>query len=455
MTVSRARAGIALSVLSLTYLLSYMDRTVLAVLQEGIKAEFQLSDTQLGLLGGPAFAILYSIMGLPIARLADRFDRGRLIAACVFAWSLMTALCGIATNYLQLLLARAGVSVGEAGGNPASHSLIADLYPPEARARAVSVYTLGVPLGAFLGSALGGLLAQAYGWRTTFIVLGAAGGLLTALVLATIRNVPRGTYDTAASNEEKTPSARDVLRVLLANRAFIHLAAGSSLVVLIGYALPAFLASFAMRVHDLPVAQAGLVTGIVMGAGGLLGTIVAGIAADRLGARNRAWYGWISGIAMVIAFPALTLGLLADDIVIVTALLTIGMALMFIYIPPTFAMIHGMVTARMRATATSVFYLIINLIGLGIGPPLVGWLSDRLAHHTMGGDFARCSSVAADTALAAECGDALAFGIRYALLAINVILVWSAFHYWRAGLILGQDDTARTGRNEWEGSMAR
>lgn len=449
------RAGIALSVLSLTYLLSYMDRTVLAVLQEGIKAEFKLSDTELGLLGGPAFAILYSIMGIPIARLADRFDRGRLIAICVFAWSLMTAFCGMATTYIQLLVSRAGVSVGEAGGNPASHSLIADLYPPKARARAVSVYTLGVPLGAFLGSALGGLLAQSYGWRVTFIVLGIIGGLLTLLVLATIRNVPRGTYDTTPAAQDATPSARDVLRVLLANRAFIHLAAGSALVVLIGYALPAFLASFAMRVHGLPVAQAGLVTGVVMGGGGLLGTVGSGIIADRLGARDRAWYGWVSAIAMAIAFPFLTIGLLAGDIFIATALMTIGMALMFTYIPPTFAMIHGMVNAQMRATATSVFYLIINLVGLGIGPPLVGWLSDRLAQRQMGGAMAQCTGAAEGTPLAIRCGEALAHGIQYALLAINVILLWSAIHYWRAGRKLGQENTRRTETDQWEGSKAR
>lgn len=449
------RAGIALSVLSLTYLLSYMDRTVLAVLQEGIKGEFRLTDTELGLLGGPAFAILYSIMGIPIARLADRFDRGRLIAICVFAWSLMTAFCGMAANYFQLLISRAGVSVGEAGGNPASHSLIADLYPPDARARAVSVYTLGVPLGAFLGAYAGGHLAASFGWRMTFIVLGVVGGLLTLLVLATIRNVPRGTYDTALAEQGDTPSAMDVLRVLAANRAFVHLAAGSSLVVLIGYALPAFLASFAMRVHHLPVAQAGLVTGIVMGGGGLLGTIGSGVISDRLGATNRAWYGWVSAIAMLIAFPFLTFGLLAGDIAVVTVLLTIGMALMFTYIPPTFAMIHGMVSARMRATATSVFYLIINLIGLGIGPPLVGWLSDRLAQNRIGGDMAQCAGAADGTPLAAHCGEAQAYGIQYALLAINIILVWSAIHYWRAGLKLGQDNTHRTEIDQWEGSTAR
>lgn len=455
MAVSRARAGIALGVLSLTYLLSYMDRTVLAVLQEGIKTEFKLTDTELGMLGGPAFAILYSIMGLPIARLADRFNRGRLIAICVFAWSLMTALCGMATSFVQLLISRAGVSVGEAGGNPASHSLIADLYPPKARARAVSVYTLGVPVGAFLGAYLGGHLAQSYGWRMTFIVLGVAGALLTLLVLATIRNVPRGTYDPTPVEQEKTPSAMDVLRVLIANRAFVHLAAGSALVVLIGYALPAFLASFAMRVHGLPVAQAGLVTGIVMGGGGLLGTIGSGIIADRLGATNRSWYGWVSAIAMLISFPCLTLGLLANDIVIVTALLTIGMALMFTYIPPTFAMIHGMVSSRMRATATSVFYMIINLVGLGIGPPLVGWLSDRFAQHALGGDMAQCAGVVEDAILAAQCSNATAFGIRYALLTINIILIWGAFHYWRAGLKLGQENTQKTEMDQWEGSTAR
>ena len=439
MILSRARARIALVILALTYLVSYMDRTVLAVLQEPIKAEFGLSDWQLGLLGGPAFAILYSVMGVPIARMAERFDRGRLIALCVFFWSLMTALCGMANSFLQMLVARAGVAVGEAGGNPASHSLIADLFPPASRARAVAIYTLGVPVGAFLGAVVGGLLAKWYGWRETFIILGVVGGLLVVGVLALIPKVTRGQFDAAPVADEPPPPAMAVLRLLGANRAFVHLAIASSLVVLVGYSLPAFLVSFMIRAHGLSVAEGGLVAGIVSGGGGIIGTLAAGQLADWLGPKDRRWYGWLSAIAMLIAFPALVLGLLAGNVVLVTALLTLGMALMFVYIPPTFAQIHAMVNAQMRATATSVFYLVINLVGLGIGPPLVGWLSDRLAVSRMGGPVDGCAAVMAQGGLlAAPCTDALSYGLRYALLAICIVLVWSAVHFWRAGNILGQ-----------------
>lgn len=432
------RARIALGVLSLTYLVSYMDRTVLAVLQEPIKAEFGLSDWQLGLLGGPAFAILYSLMGVPIARLAERFDRGRLIAICVFFWSLMTGFCGLAQTYWHLLIARAGVSIGEAGGNPAAHSLIADLFPAETRARAVSFYTIGVPLGAFLGATVGGLLTQWYDWRTTFLILGAAGAVLVVIVLVLIPPVVRGRFDATPLDDAPPPSAMHVLRVLGKNRAFVHLAIGSALVVLVGYAMPAFLVSFMMRVHGLTVAEAGLVAGIVSGVGGLSGTLLAGWIADRLGPVDRRWYGWMSAVAMLIAFPCTVFGLLAGNVVVVTIFLTLGMALMFTYIPPTFAQIHAMVNARMRATAVSVFYLVINIVGMGLGPPLVGWLSDRLAARTLGGPMAQCAG--GTDALAAGCTEALAYGIRYALVAICIALAWSVVHYWRAGLILGRSD---------------
>ncbi len=437
MTISRVRAGIALAVLSSTYLLSYMDRTVLSVLQEDIKREFALSDTQLGLLGGPAFAILYSLTGVGIARLAERVDRGRLIAVCVAAWSLMTALCGMAQTYWQLLLARAGVSIGEAGGNPASHSLIADLYPPQNRARAISIYTIGVPLGAFLGAAMGGLLNNWYDWRTTFVILGAVGAIFTLAALGLIPKVPRGTYDAEPLQGDEPPETMEVLRVLRASPVFIHLAAGSALVVLVGYSVPAFLASFMMRVHGMGVAQAGLSAGIVNGGGGLVGALAAGVLADWLGRKDPRWHGWMPGVAMLVAVPAQVLALLSGDPVWAVAGLTFGMALMFTYIPPSFAQIHAMVNARMRATAASVFYLVINLVGMGLGPPLVGWISDRLAARAMGADWTACADPATVGALAERCGAAQAMGLRYALVAICFSLVWAAYHYWRAGLHIG------------------
>ncbi len=437
MTISRVRAGIALAVLSSTYLLSYMDRTVLSVLQEDIKREFGLSDTQLGLLGGPAFAFLYSLTGVGIARMAERVNRGRLIAVCVAAWSLMTALCGVAQTYWQLLLARAGVSIGEAGGNPSSHSLIADLYPPQHRARAISIYTIGVPLGAFLGAAMGGLLNKWYDWRTTFLILGAIGAVFSIAALLLIPRVPRGSYDPEPLQGDEPPGTMDVLRVLRASPVFIHLATGSALVVLVGYSVPAFLASFMTRVHGLGKAEAGLAVGIVNGGGGLVGVLLAGFIADWLGRKDPRWHGWMPGVAMLIAVPAQVVALLWGDPVWAVFGLTVGMALMFTYIPPSFAQIHAMVNARMRATAASVFYLVVNLVGMGLGPPLVGWISDRLAARAMGADWAACADPATIGTLAQRCGAAQAEGLRYALVAICFSLVWAAYHYWRAGLHIG------------------
>lgn len=437
MPLSRFRAGLALAVLMLTYLLSYMDRTVLSVLQEPIKHEFGLSDTQLGLLGGPAFAFLYSLTGVGIARLAERMDRGKLIAICVAAWSLMTALCGVAQNFWHLLFARAGVSIGEAGGNPSSHSLIADLYPPANRAKAISIYTIGVPLGAFLGAAVGGLLARWYDWRTTFLVLGAAGIGVSAIALIAIPRVPRGTYDPVPLEGEKPPSAVEVLAFLTRSKVFVHIAAGSALVVLVGYSIPSFLVSYLMRVHGLEVQQAGLASGIVNGGGGLVGSLVAGLLADWLARRDPRWHGWMPAIAMILAVPAQVLALLYGNTTMAVVGLTVGMALMFTYIPPCFAQIHGMVSARMRATAAAVFYLIINLVGMGLGPPMVGVVSDWLSKRAMGGASASCPTAAVGSQLAENCASAQAMGVQYALVAVCFLLFWGSFHYWRAGIHIG------------------
>jgi predicted MFS family arabinose efflux permease len=399
--LTESAAQVALVVLLLTYMMSFIDRTALGVLQEPIKREFLLSDWQLGLLGGPAFAILYALTSVPVARLAERYNRSWIIGTCLLVWSIMTLLCGLAQSYVQLLLARIGVSIGEAGGNPASHSLIADLFPPERRARALAVYTLGAPAGAFLGATFAGWLTHLWDWRTAFLVLGIGGIVLVFPVLTLIPPVTRG--DTGAA--ETPPSTLAVLRTLLGNPAFRQFAPGAALVVLVGYAIAAFLPSFFIRVHHLGMAEVGLIAGLVNGGAAALGTLLGGFAADRFGTRDVRIYGWLPAGMMLVATPCFVAGFMLDRIWPATILLMIATAGIYTYIAPTFARLQSMVDTRMRATAASVLFLIINLMGLGVGPPLVGLIADR-------------------------------HGIAVGLSCVSLLLVWASFHLWRAGICL-------------------
>jgi predicted MFS family arabinose efflux permease len=401
--VTERAARAALIVLLLTYMMSFIDRTALGVLQEPIKREFGLSDWQLGLLGGPAFAILYALTSVPVARLAERYNRSWIIGSCLLLWSIMTLCCGLAQSYAQLLFARIGVSIGEAGGNPASHSLIADFFPPRRRARALAVYTLGAPAGAFLGATLAGWLTHLWDWRTAFLALGLGGIVLVLPVLVLIPPVTRGRFE--ATVAATPPTTRAVLRTLVGNAAFRQFAPGAALVVLVGYAVAAFLPSFFIRVHHLGLAEVGLLAGLINGGAAALGTLLGGFAADGLGKRDVRIYGWLPAGAMLIATPCFVAGFMLDGLLPATLLLMIATAGIYTYIAPTFAQLQSMVSTRMRATAASVLFLIINLVGLGIGPPLVGLIADRR-------------------------------GIAAGLSCVSLLLVWASFHLWRAGICL-------------------
>lgn len=431
------QANVALFILLLTYMMSYIDRTALGVLQEPIKHELGLSDWQLGLLSGPVFAVLYSLMSLPIARLAEHYSRSRIIAACLFFWSLMTLLCGFAQSYAHLLIARVGVSIGEAGGNPASHSLIADLFPAQRRARALAIYTFGVPVGAFLGAALAGWLAHRWGWRGAFMVLGPLGFLLVGAVILLIPHVPRGRFDPAPV-DLRPPSTLTVLRRLLGNAAFRQFAAGASLVVLVGYGIAAFLSSFLMRTHGLDMGEVGLSAGLVNGAAAGVGTLFGGFAADRFGKRDVRFYGWMPAAMMLAATPCFILGFTSSGLWPTTLLLMAGTACIYTYIAPTFAQVHAMVDARMRATAASVMFLVINLVGLGIGPPLIGYVSDRAAitafDRSSAQDFtAACTMGEPAAGLVVACRAASAHGITVGMVTIALLLPWGSYHFFLAG----------------------
>lgn len=442
-TPSRRAAYVALVVLMLTYMLSYIDRTALGVLQEPIKHELGLTDWQLGLLSGPAFALLYAITGLPIARLAERYNRSAILAGSLVIWSAMTMFCGLARSYTQILFARVGVSIGEAGGNPTSHSLIADLFPASERGRAIAFYSFGAPAGAFVGAVAAGWLAHHWDWRTAFFMLGPPGFILAIAVLLLIPRLQRGRYDPAteqSANAGAPPPLRAVLTAFLGNPVLRHLAAGSALIVLAGYGIAAFLPSFLIRRHGLDIGSVGIIAGLVNGAGAAVGTLASGFAVDRFGGRDARLYAWLPAIMVAAAVPCFVFGFLTDALALSVTLLTIGTLAIYTYIAPTFAQLHNMMEARMRATAASIMYLIINLVGLGIGPPLIGFISDRMTQVALqqAAGNANIRSCLDATAIVPDCQRAAGIGITYALVIISMTLLWAAVHFWFAGRRLGQ-----------------
>ncbi len=414
--VAIRRRTVTLGLLTAAYFFSYMDRQILAILQEDIKAELLLSDTQLGLLAGFAFAIFYATLGLPVARWADKGNRVNIIGIALALWSAMTAVCGLAQNFVQLLLARIGVGIGEAGSSPPSHSIIADLYPPEKRAGAMGIYSLGVVLGAAGGTMIGGTLAHFFGWRVAMFAVGIPGILLAVIIKLFVVEPRRGLSDPAHVSAAHTamPSIGEGFRSLFANRAALHLVMGVTLTSLIGYGHTAFGASFLIRTIGLDKLQ---IASIVAPVGAVCGTLsavlggwLANKAAERWGLHSQAWLVLaMKGVGLPLSF----LFYAAGDPWIAVPIYWASLILINSYLGPTFALIQGLAPLRMRALWAAVTLLVINLIGLGLGPTLIGVISDTLKPSM---------------------GDAEA--LRWAMLSFAAATPWALFHYWRAGVWL-------------------
>lgn len=422
-----------LALLTAAYTISFVDRTALSIVQDEIKAELQLSDWQIGLMIGPAFAIIYSLAGLPLARIAEKRNRAHLLTWCLTIWSIMAMACGLMRDFAGLFLARMGVGIGEAGGNPASHSMIADLFPESRRATAIAIYTLGAPLGTLLGAAGVGWLASEIGWRAAFLALGLPGFLLAAMLLLWLRDPERrvtpGTEP--AVDDIAPPSFGAVALALLRNSAFRHLVWGGSLVVLVGYGVAAFLPALLVRSYHLPLAEVGLITGLVAGVGGAVGTMAGGLAGDRW-ARGRPIR--LAHVTALAAFPAplmLVGGIMSHSLPLAIAGSFLGMVAIYGYVAPAFAQVHAMAGPRSRATVTSLYYLVTNLVGLGIGPPLIGAISDYRAQWLLGLDSAGFAQACLRTGAAPldSCAPATVDGMETALLAISLLPLVAGFHF--------------------------
>ncbi len=407
------RRTLTLFLLTLTYFFSYMDRQILSILLEPIRKDLLLSDTQLGLLSGLAFAIFYATLGIPVARLADRGNRRNIVAISLAVWSFFTALCGLAQNFVQLLLARIGVGIGEAGSSPPSHSMIADLYPPDRRAGAMAVYTSGVVLGGGFGTMIGGYLAFEYGWRTAIMAVGLPGLALAGIVRLFVVEPPRGMSEPGRAHAKEQPPLGDGFRTIWAEPAARHLVAAVTLTSLIGYALAAFGPAFYMRSFGLDTRTVGLILGPLVAIVGTFSGVVGGIIADRW-ARKRGLHvqAWLVAILKTIALPFLIAMYLSPSVWIAVPLYAVAVLFQSSYLGPTFALLQGLAPLRLRAMWAAITLLVINLVGLGLGPTAIGAISDALRPY-----------------LGEE-------SLRYASLTTAMLTPWAIFHYWRAGVLL-------------------
>lgn len=368
--------------LLIVYIFNFLDRQIVNILAEPIKADLSLSDTQLGLLAGPAFAVFYAVLGIPIARYADRpnANRVRLISLSLAIWSAMTAVCGLAQNFWQLALARIGVGVGEAGCTPAAHSLISDSVKPEKRASAIAFYGMGVPIGSLLGLVIGGVVNDIYGWRVALMLVGLP-GLILAIVLLALMKEPRLRRSQAEQhthNAAQSLSVKEAAREIFTSRAYIYLLIATSVTAFLGYGKSLWTISFFIRSHGLSTTEAGLAMAVVLGVAGALGTWLGGKVADRYGARDKRHMLTLPAVGMAIAAPILFLGYYMEDWRIAIALLVLPTVLNSAYYGPSFACVQGLVRPQARAVAASIMLFSQNLIGLGMGPFLFGVLSDSL-----------------------------------------------------------------------------
>ncbi len=412
---------IMLFALLIVYILNFLDRQIVNILAEPIKGELGLSDTQLGLLAGPAFAVFYAVLGIPIARYADNAKTNRvwLISICLAIWSAMTAICGVAQNFVQLALARIGVGVGEAGCTPAAHSLIADSVPPEKRSSAIAFFGLGIPIGGLLGLIIGGVVNDQYGWRMALMLVGVPGILLAFLLPLLIRD-PRRCADSAHFNTTDAPvkaklSIKDAVREVFTSKAYLYVFIAASFTAFLSYGKGLWTISFFIRSHGLSTTEAGLAMAVALGISGIIGTWLGGKMADVFGKRDKRHILTLPAIGMAIAAPILFAGYWAEDWRIAVALLILPTILNSAYYGPAYGCVQGLVRPEARAIAASLVVFGQNLIGLGMGPLLFGMLSDWL--QPMAGDES----------------------VRWVLYGAAWLGLIPAFFFWRASLRLNAE----------------
>ncbi len=465
-----------LGLLVLAYTFNFIDRTIVATIGQAIKVDLKITDTQLGLLGGLSFAVLYTLLGIPIARLAERWNRVSIVSLALVAWSGFTVACGFAGNFVQLLALRVGVGVGEAGCSPPAHSLISDYFEPRRRASALSIYAVGIPLGAMIGAVAGGWLAKTWGWRVAFMVVGAPGVLMALAVKLAIREPPRGHSDPperpilasdVAAHAVASPSGSWIwteMKELAAVAAglfgqwpVLNMVLGVTLASFGGYGTGQFAPPYFVRAFGLDYATVGLIFGLIGGFSALIGTLAGGFVTDWAGKRGARWYALVPAIGLAIATPIYILAYRQPDWKLAAAILLLPGVFHYTYLGPTFGVVQNVVETRRRATAAAVLFLFLNIIALGGGPLFTGWIIDRFAqfdfthagaHHILGSlgsmfgahgaraaaNFAaQCPGGAAPAGAAASlihhCKAAEVAATRQGLVVTVCFYAWAAFHY--------------------------
>ncbi len=368
---------VVLAMLFVVYAFNFIDRQILGILVPAIKAELGFTDTELGWLGGPAFAIFYTALGVPIAWLADRSNRMWIMTVALTVWSAFTAACGYAQNFTQLFAARLGVGVGEAGGVAPAYSLISDYFPPRERARALAVYSFGIPIGSAAGILIGGLIASQLDWRIAFIVVGLVGVAVAPLFRLIVREPKRGRYDTQSLEQTQFSFAASA-RALLAKPSYWLLSFGAASSSIMGYGIFFWMPSFLVRSFEFSVEQVSLYYGAILLIGGVAGVWAGGALADLMGKSKRSRYALIPAAAFVLTLPCYVLGLLSPSPIIAFVLFLPPTALGLMWLGPVITAVQHLAPANARTTASALFLFINNLIGLGLGSLLIGMLSDAL-----------------------------------------------------------------------------
>jgi MFS family permease len=412
--VPKSVRNYTLAMLVLIYASSHVDRQIVSILAESIKLELMLSDTQLGFLIGLSFALFYATLGIPIAILADRYSRRNIIAISVVVWSAMTAFSGMAANYFQLALARIGVGIGEAGSSPPSHSMISDLFPPESRATAMGIYATGINIGVLIGFLVGGWIDQWYGWRMAFFVVGIPGVILGLLMFFTVQE-PARSQPVKPLKLNIFSEVWDTFKLMMSIPSLRHIVIGCTLVVFVGYGALYWNGVFFRRIHGLSSGETGTLLALIGGVVGGIGTYSGGLLADYLGKKDKRNYAWLTAGVKLFILPVAVAFYLATDLKIAIGLFTLTAFFGGFYLSVSFAMTQSLLPGPSRALGAALLLFCINIIGLGLGPQLVGILSDYFL-PTYGVD-----------------------GLRYALVSVVVVNLWGAAHYILAARTLRED----------------
>lgn len=415
-----------IGLLGMIYMANFIDRMIISVVGEPIRLEFGLSDLQLGIMGGVAFALFYGGIGIPIARLAERVNRVGIVAVATALWSAMTMLSGAATSYAQLLLSRMGVGIGEAGFTPPVVSMIADRFDADKRATVFSLIAVGVSVGGAVGALLGGWIAQTHGWRMAFVVMGGPGLLLALLLWLTIKEPMR------RNAGETAPAFGVVLRRVGASRAFVTFTIGSGIIALVGFGLNLFLIPLLVRRFGFGLKEAAITFALTFSAATALGGVVGGMLADRFATDHHRRYGLLPMLSSALALPLFLAAIYQDDWRIMSVLLFAATFCLYAFLPTIMTVTQRLVEPRMRATAAAIHAFGQTVFGLGLGSVFLGWMSDRLASRHYGLSYAADCLARKAGAPSPACAAASGTGLQQALLLLGLFLMLAIISYWIA-----------------------